>query len=65
MTVEEHQVIGGLGSAVAEVLGESFPVQMKRVGVKDTFAESGEYEELLSKYGLGEKDIEKAIVGLV
>jgi transketolase len=65
VTVEEHQVIGGLGSAVAEVLGESFPVQMKRVGVKDTFAESGEYEELLSKYGLGEKDIEKAIVGLV
>lgn len=65
VTVEEHQVIGGLGSVVAEVLGEELPIPMRRVGVKDTFAESGEYEELLSKYGLGEKDIMRAIEKMV
>lgn len=65
ITAEEHQIIGGLGSAVAEVLGENCPTLMKRVGVKNTFAESGGYEELVEKYGVGEKDIEEAIVGLV
>ena len=62
VTCEEHQITGGLGSAVAEVLGESCPTPMKRVGVKDVFGESGEYEELVEKYGLGEKDIEEAIL---
>lgn len=65
VTVEEHQIIGGLGSAVAEVLGEELPTPIKRIGVRDTFAESGEYEELLEKYGIGEKDIEEAVIGLV
>lgn len=65
VTVEEHQIIGGLGSMVAEVLGENHPTLMKRVGVKDMFGESGEYEELLSKYGLGEKEIEKAILEMI
>ncbi|MBU1200176.1 transketolase family protein [Patescibacteria group bacterium] len=62
VTVEEHEIIGGLGSAVAEVLGENCPVLIKRVGVRDTFGESGEYEELVEKYGVGEKDIEEAIL---
>ncbi|MZP29423.1 transketolase family protein [Heliobacterium undosum] len=52
VTAEEHSVIGGLGSAVAEVLGEGQPVPMGRVGLKDTFGESGKPDELLKKYGL-------------
>ncbi|UCC65006.1 MAG: transketolase family protein [Anaerolineae bacterium] len=57
VTVEEHSVIGGLGGAVAEALAESEPVPMERVGVADTFAESGPYSELMDKYGLGVEDI--------
>ena len=61
VTAEEHSIIGGLGSAVAECLAENYPVPMGRVGTKDTFGESGEAEELLAKYGLTAKDIaEKA-----
>ena len=52
VTVENHQIYGGLGSAVAEVLVEKHPVPMERIGLKNTFAESGKYEELLSKYGM-------------
>ena len=65
VTVEEHSVIGGLGSAVAECLSENLPAPMERVGVKDMFGESGEPDELLKKYGLTSKDVadaaEKAI----
>ena len=50
VTVEEHSIYGGLGSAVAEVLAETCPVPMERIGATD-FAESGDYEELLEKYG--------------
>lgn len=57
VTAEEHNIIGGLGSAVAEVLGESYPVPMERVGVQDTFGESGKPDELLEKYGLKAKNI--------
>ena len=53
VTVEEHSVIGGLGGAVAEALVEDEPVPMERVGLADTFAESGPYNELMDKYGLG------------
>jgi transketolase len=52
VTAEEHSVIGGLGSAVAEVLVEEYPVPMHRVGVPDCFGESGEPRQLLEKYGL-------------
>ncbi|ABZ83308.1 transketolase, c-terminal subunit [Heliomicrobium modesticaldum Ice1] len=52
VTAEEHSVIGGLGSAVAEVLGEGQPVPLERVGLKDTFGESGKPDLLLKKYGL-------------
>ncbi|MGI6587228.1 MAG: transketolase family protein [Peptococcia bacterium] len=61
VTAEEHSIIGGLGSAVAEVLVENVPVPMERVGVKDVFGESGEPEELLVKYGLTIKDIKEAV----
>ncbi|MDR1774751.1 MAG: transketolase family protein [Clostridioides sp.] len=52
VTAEEHNVIGGLGSAVSEVLSENTPVMIKKVGVEDTFGESGKPAELLEKYGL-------------
>ena len=64
VTAEEHNVIGGLGSAVAEVLGERCPTPMKRVGVMDTFGESGDASELLRKYGLTSADIEQAATSL-
>jgi transketolase len=53
VTVEEHQVIGGLGSAVAECLGENLPTKMVRIGVQDVFGESGEPDELIEHFGLG------------
>lgn len=52
VTCEEHNIYGGLGSAVAEVLVEHCPVPMARVGVEDSFGESGLPDELLEKYGL-------------
>lgn len=52
VTVEEHSILGGLGSATAEVLTEHHPVPVARVGVKDTFGESGEIEQLYEKHGL-------------
>lgn len=61
VTAEEHNIIGGLGSAVAEVLVEAVPVPMKRVGIQDTFGESGTPKELMAKYGLTKEDIIKAV----
>ena len=52
VTAEEHSIIGGLGSAVAELLGENLPVPLKRVGLQDCFGESGSPAELMQKYGL-------------
>jgi transketolase len=57
ITAEEHQIMGGFGSAVAEVLVENYPVPMKMIGIKDTFGESGEPDELMDKYELKAKDI--------
>lgn len=61
VTAEEHNIIGGLGSAVAEVVSGNAPVPVLRVGVKDTFGESGKPKDLLEKYGLTAKDIVKAV----
>lgn len=52
VTVEEHSIIGGLGAAVAELVSEQRPVPVIRVGIADTFSESGPYLELLDKYGM-------------
>ena len=61
VTAEEHGIIGGLGSAVAEVVVENCPVKVERIGVNDTFGESGTGEALLEKYGLTAENIcEKA-----
>lgn len=67
VTAEEHNIVGGLGSAVAEVLGELQPVPIKRIGTKDTFGESGKPDELMKKYGLTAEAIAeaaKAVIGM-
>ncbi|GAA0177626.1 transketolase family protein [Clostridium sediminicola] len=61
ITAEEHSIIGGLGSAVAEVLSENNPTPVVRVGIKDTFGESGKPNELLKAYGLTAEDIVSAV----
>ena len=61
VTAEEHSVIGGLGGAVAEVLAESAPAPLVRVGVKDSFGTSGEGEGLLKHYNLSAADIAGAV----
>ena len=61
VTAEEHSIIGGLGSAVSEVVSEECPVVVKKVGVKDSFGESGTPPELLKKYGLTANDIVEAV----
>ena len=53
VTAEEHSVLGGLGGAVAEALAHSCPVPVRRVGIDDRFAESGPYDALLERYGMG------------
>jgi transketolase len=53
VTAEEHSVLGGLGGAVTEVLAETCPVPVRRVGIADCFAESGPYDALLERYGMG------------
>ncbi len=65
VTAEEHNIMGGMGSAVAEVLGEKRPTPMRRVGVMDTFGESGDAAELLKKYGLTAAHIEQEASSLV
>lgn len=62
VTAEEHTIIGGLGSAVAEVLVENAPVPMARVGIRDKFGKSGKPAALLEMYGLTAADIEKAAI---
>lgn len=61
VTLEEHSIIGGLGSSVSEVLVEKYPVPVKILGIKDTFTESGDYEELIEKYGLGKNTIKNTV----
>lgn len=57
VSIEDHQIHGGMGSAVAEMLAENFPVPMKLLGVNDTFGESGVPAELYKKYGLSQENI--------
>ena len=61
VTAEEHSILGGLGGAVAEVLVENTPVPMARVGIRDSFGESGPWKELFAKYGLTSSDIVKKV----
>ncbi len=57
VSIEEHSILGGLGGAVAEVITSTFPAPLERVGIPDVFAESGDYYELLDKYGMSRQDI--------
>lgn len=61
VTVEEHQVMGGMGSAVAEVLAQNYPVPMEFIGVQDKFGQSGTPAELVEFYGMGVKSIVGAV----
>ena len=61
VTCEEHSVIGGLGSAVCEVLSEECPVKVKRVGMQDVFGESGSAADLIHKYGLDAEGVYKSV----
>jgi transketolase len=61
VTAEDHNIMGGLGGAVAEILAENAPVPMVRVGLRDCFAESGEPESLARKYNLMPEDIVHAV----
>ena len=65
VTAEEHSVLGGLGGAVAEFLGEHCPVPMRRVGVRDVFGSSGKAADVLSFYHLTAQDIERTVLELL
>ena len=65
VTVEEHQVMGGLGGAVSEVLSRNFPVPMEFIGMPDSFGESGKPNELLEKYGMKKANIIEAVKKVV
>lgn len=62
VTVEEHQVYGGFGSAVAEVVSQNCPVKMKIIGINDTFGESGQPAELMKKFKLTSDDIYETVM---
>ncbi|MBR3587394.1 MAG: transketolase family protein, partial [Oscillospiraceae bacterium] len=61
VTAEEHQVNGGMGGAVAEVLAKRCPAPMEMVAVQDSFGESGQPQELMDKYGLNRQAIEEKV----
>ena len=65
VVVEEHSVIGGLGSAVAEVLAKNYPTPMEFIGMKDCFGESGPPNDLVEKYGMGVEDVKKAVKKII
>src|SRR3989338_1203518 len=65
ITAEDHNVMGGLGSAVAEILSENYPCIMKRIGLQDRYAESGKPEELYKKYGLDAESIAEEVMKIV
>ena len=65
VTVEDNQINGGLGSAVAEILVENCPVHQKRIGVLDTFGESGDFNLLLEKYSMSPEHIAKAAKSVI
>lgn len=59
VSIEDHNIIGGLGSAISEVLIEEYPTKLIRLGIKDTFGRSGKAEELMKYYGITSKDVIK------
>ena len=61
VTVEEHSIIGGLGSAVCEALSETLPTPVLRIGINDVYGESGPAKALIAKYGLDSEGIYKKV----
>jgi transketolase len=64
ITAEDHQIIGGLGSAVSEVLSENYPAKVYRIGMNDRFGESGKPEDLYKKYGFDSKSVYEKVLSL-
>jgi len=62
VTVEEHFIAGGLGSAIAEICSQEYPVKMKMIGIGDLYASNGPYEELIGKYGLQPDQIKETVI---
>ncbi|NLV19263.1 MAG: transketolase [Bacteroidetes bacterium] len=62
VTVEEHFITGGLGSTIAELCSQEYPVKMKMIGIGDQYASNGPYEELLGKYGLQPEQIKETVI---
>lgn len=65
VTVEEHQITGGLGGAVSELVSQNYPVPIKIIGIQDRFGESGTPNELLEKFGLTKENIIKAVTSVI
>lgn len=65
VTLEEHQVMGGMGSAISEVLAKNFPVPMEMLGVQDRYGQSGEVKQLYEEYGITKKDVIDAVKKVV
>ena len=65
ITAEDHNIIGGLGGAVAEVISENYPCIIKRIGLKDIYGESGKPDELYRKYGLDSESIAEEVMKVV
>ena len=57
ISIEDHNIIGGLGSSIAEVLTEEYPAKLTKLGIKDTFGKSGKAEELMEYFGITAKNI--------
>jgi transketolase len=60
ITTEDHQIMGGMGSAVAEMLGEKYPIPVKRIGIADRFGKSGDWKEVYLDVGLDRASLKKA-----
>jgi transketolase len=65
VTIEEHSVVNGLGSAVADLLAKNYPARMDMIGVEDLFAKTGTYDEVMDYYGLTPEKISKRISGFL
>ena len=65
ITAEDHSIIGGLGSTVAEILSENHPTKIRRIGVNDQFGQSGKPDELYQKYGLTKENMIKTAKNLI
>ena len=59
ISIEDHNIIGGLGSAISEVLTDEYPVKLTRLGINDTFGKSGKATELMKYFGITDEDLVK------